>query len=129
MLETSRRGVELLRVLALSIRSEQDYGLINDDITPVGAFRSTATQDELTVLFRNYHPPYRQLRGFTALGLRQALNKVAHANPTRSGFFANDETHDLILAGVGRAETWIAVISLIDLCRVIKSLPDERIRH
>jgi hypothetical protein len=124
MLETSQRGVELLRILALSIRGDQDHGLIDNVPTAVGALRSGATEDEVISVIRDYRPPYDQLSGFTALGLRQALNKIAHADPTRSGFFANNENHDLILSGVDQGRTWVAVISLIDLCRVIKSLPD-----
>ena len=126
MLETSQRGVEVLRILALSIRGDQDYGLTNNDLTPIGALKSNATQAEVIAAIADYHPPYGLLSGFTPLGLRQALNKIAHANPTRSGFFANNETHDIILSGADRGDTWIAVISVIDLCRVIKLLPDAR---
>jgi hypothetical protein len=126
MLDTSKRGVEVLRILALSIRSDQDYGLINNDPTPVGALRSKATQAEVLAAIRDYCPPYGQLSGYTSLGLRQALNKIIHADPTRSGFFADENTHDLILSGVNQGDIWIAVISLIDLCSVIKSLPDVR---
>jgi hypothetical protein len=129
LVETSQRGVELLRILALSIRADQDYGLTNNDRVPVGAFMSSATQDEVSVMFSDYRPPYGKLRGSRALGLRQALNKIAHANPTRSHFFADEGTHDLILSGLDRGETWIAVISVIDLCRVIQSLPDKNIQQ
>lgn len=41
-------------------------------------------------------------------------------------FFADADTHDLILTGEERGSTWVAVISIIDLCNVIKSLPDAR---
>jgi hypothetical protein len=129
MLETSQRGVEVLRILALSVRSDQDYGLTNNDLTPIGALRSNATQAEVIAAINHYNPPYSQLVGFLPLGLRQALNKIAHADPNRSGFFANNDTHDLILSGVDRSITWIAVISLIDLCRVINVLPDARTRR
>jgi hypothetical protein len=78
---------------------------------------------------RDYRPPYGQQSGYTPLGLRQALNKIAHADPIRSGFFADNNTHDLILSGVNQGDTWIAVISLIDLCSVIKSIPDVSTRQ
>jgi hypothetical protein len=128
MLESSRRGVEVLRILALAIRSEQDYGLTNrDHLAPVGALRAKVPRDEVTVAIKRYRPPYSELNGYTPLGLRQALNKIAHADPTRSGFFADANTHDLILTGMDRgADAWIAVVSLIDLIRVIKSLPNAR---
>jgi hypothetical protein len=129
MLDTSKRGVEILRILTLSIRSDQDFGLTNNDSTPVGAFRTKANQAEVLGTIRDYRPPYGQQSAFTPLGLRQALNKIAHADPTRSGFFADNKTHDLILSGVNQGDTWIALISLIDLCSVIKSIPDVRTRQ
>jgi hypothetical protein len=127
--ETSTRGVEVLRILALSIRAEQDVGLIETDSSPVGVLRAKATEAEALDTVNNYQPPWNQLSGFTPLKLRQALNKIAHADPTRSGFFADENTHDLILTGSYQGATWIAVISSIDLCRVIKSLPDVNTRQ
>lgn len=127
MLETSERGVEVLRILALSIRADQDCGLTNDDPTTVGAWRSSVTDAEATAMIRDYGPPAIKQVGFEPLTLRQALNKIAHANPSRSGFYADGETHDLILSGMNLGRGWIAVISIIDLCRVIKSIPDLRI--
>jgi hypothetical protein len=124
MVDTSQRGVEVLRTLALSIRSDQDFGLTDNDPRPVGALRSKAIQTEVFVAIRDYRPPYDKLAGFKPIGLRQALNKIAHADPSRGAFFADNETHELILSGVNQGDTWIAVISLIDLCRVIKALPD-----
>jgi hypothetical protein len=44
MLDTSKRGVEVLRILALSIRSDQDFGLTHNDSTPVGALKSKAVR-------------------------------------------------------------------------------------
>lgn len=129
MLDTSTRGVEVLRILALSVRSDQDFGLTSDDPTPVGALRSKVTEAEVLAAIRDYRPPYGQQSGYKPLGLRQALNKIAHADPNRSGFFANNNTHDLILSGVNQGDAWIAVISLIDLCSVIKSIPDIRTKR
>jgi hypothetical protein len=124
IVEISQRGVELLRILALSIRSDQDYGLTENNLIPVGAFKSNVADGEVVGAINDYRPPYNQLDGYTPVGLRQALNKIAHADPTRSGFFADDQTHDLILSGVDRGQSWIAIISLIDLCHIIKLLPD-----
>jgi hypothetical protein len=128
LLDSSRRGVEVLRILALSIRSEQDFGLTDDNTNPVGALKLKATESEVLAAIREYRPPYDQLKDFRPLSLRQALNKVAHADPTRSGFFADRHTHDLILSGISQIDCWIAVISLIDLCCAIKSLPDVQTR-
>lgn len=128
MRDTSTRGVEVLRIPALSVRGDQDYGLTNNDASAVGALIIDATDAEAVATVQNYRPPYDRLSGFTPLKLRQALNKIAHANPARSGFFADAETHDLVLTGEDRGSMWIAVISLIDLCGVVKSLPDTNTR-
>jgi len=128
MLETSQRGVEILRILALSIRSDEDFGLTESGSTPMGALRTRATPADVSSAIRDYRPPHANLSGYTPIRLRQALNKIAHADPTRSGFYADNDTHDLILTGLLQGSLWIAVISLIDLCRVIKSIPDVRIR-
>jgi hypothetical protein len=84
--DTSTRGVEVLRIPALSIRSDQDYGLTDNVLTSVGALYAHVAEGEAMDLVRDYHPPYDRLPGFNPLRLRQALNKIAHANPARSGF-------------------------------------------
>jgi hypothetical protein len=126
MHDVSTRGVEVLRVLAVSVRSDQDYGLTVKDITPVGALKSNSTQAEVLTTIKDYRPPYHQLAGSRPIGLREALNKIVHADPSRAGYFADNDTHDLVLSGVNlnQRDTWIAVVSLIDICRVIQSLPD-----
>jgi hypothetical protein len=125
--DTSTRGVEILRILALSIRSDQDYGLTQPRPDSVGAFHSGVSEADALSFVQTYQPPYTALPGYTPLRLRQALNKVAHANPTRCGFFADDTTHDLLLTGDDRTASWVAVVSLPDLCSVIQHLPDAAV--
>lgn len=122
--DTSTRGVEVLRILALSIRNDQDYGLTNISNASIGALREDMSLDEARIFVREYRPPYRELSGFKSLKLRQALNKIAHANPDGSGFYADMDIHDLILTGCEREKTWAAVISVVDLCALVQSLPD-----
>jgi len=129
MRDSSIRGVEVLRILALSIRSDQDYGLTGDSVSYVGALLSDVAESGLADWIKNYRPPYSSIPGFAPLTLRQALNKIAHANPGKSGFFADATTHDLILAGEDRRKWWIAVISLIDLCAAVNALPDGSTRQ
>lgn len=114
----------MLRILALSIRSDQDYGLTHVGPDAVGAFRDDAAEADALAFIPQYRPPYSRLAGFAPLRLRQALNKIAHANPAGCGFFADDDTHDLILTGQERRKSWIAVVSLIDLCTLIELIPD-----
>lgn len=125
--DTSVRGVEVLKILALSVRGDQDYGLIPRECPRVGALRTNVSIAEVDLISESYRPPYTNLDGFSPLSLRDALNKIAHASPAGNGFCANAETHDLILTGKLGDRRWMAVISLIDLCKVIASLPDAPI--
>lgn len=124
MVEESRSGVEVLRTLALAIRSELDYGLTADSGFSVGALKSDVTIEEAAAVVRDYRPLSSQLSDFGPLSLRQGLNKVAHTNPTRSGFYVDANEHDLILSGTDRSRTWVAVLSLSKLCDAVESLPD-----
>ncbi|MEB3232489.1 MAG: hypothetical protein VKJ64_15880 [Leptolyngbyaceae bacterium] len=69
-----------------------------------------------------------QQAGFEPLGLREALNKIAHADPYKAVFFADEVIHELILFGNHGANPWIAIVSIADLCRAIKSLPDQSVQ-
>jgi len=117
-----------LRILALSVRSEQDFGIIPAIGKTVGALKPSASDTEVFTVLNCYRPPYNKQHGFQPLLLREALNKIAHANPDKTSFFANETVHDLILCGKKGSNTWVAIISLIDLCNVIKSIPDQTIR-
>jgi hypothetical protein len=126
--ETSMRGIEVLRILALSIRSDQDYGLTPNEPAPVGALREDILVTEAEALGQTYRPPHDRLPGFSPLRLRSALNKIAHANPVGNGFYATRKTHDLLITGSLKRQTWMAVISVIEICDVIDSLPDSQIK-
>jgi hypothetical protein len=126
--ESSERGIEILRVLALSIRSEQDFGAIPLIRTTVGALKRSASTSEVSATLNSYRPPYSVRTGFEPLLLREALNKISHVDPYRTGFFADNTVHDLILSGNHGSNTWIAIVSIADLCRAIKSLPDQNVQ-
>lgn len=126
--ETSTRGTEILRILALSIRSEQDFGSIPSIPTTVGALMRSATTSEVFAILDSYQPPYSKITGFEPLPLREALNKIAHADPNKAGFYADDIVHELILCGNQGSKTWIAIVSITDLCRSIKLLPDQNVQ-
>ncbi len=124
---TSERGVEVLRILALSIRSEQDFHLTPNVNETVGAINSNVASGQVPSLFKDYRPPYYGTPGFDPLHLREALNKIAHANPMQASFFASESVHDLLLSGTRSGRAWVAIISLIDLCAVIESMPDQNV--
>lgn len=88
MLSASTRGIEVLRILALAIRSEQDAGLTSRVNHPVGAIRNNPTQrDTDAFLGGDYQPHWSEQADFESLDLRNALNKIAHAdtkNPVSS---------------------------------------------
>jgi hypothetical protein len=126
--ESSERGIEILRVLALSIRLEQDFGTVPSIRVTIGALKRSASPSEVSDTLSSYRPPYRERTGFEPLLLREALNKIAHADPYRTGFFADNTVHDLILSGNQGSNTWIAIVSLPDLCRAIKFLPDQNVQ-
>jgi hypothetical protein len=73
-------------VLALSIRSEQDFGSIPSIRTTVGALNHATNASEVSATLNNYRPPYGEKVGFEPLLLREALNKIAHADPYRLVF-------------------------------------------
>jgi len=123
----SVQGVEILRILASAIRSEQDYGILGRVSTYVGSVRKKTDEAEINDMLQNYKPPYMLLENYEPLSLREGLNKIMHTNGMRSGFYADRSNHDLILSGTDRGASWVAVVSLVDLCRVIKSLPDAAI--
>jgi hypothetical protein len=120
----SVEGVEILRILALAIRSEQDQGNIPSDITSVGALNRDFEEEKCAVFREAYASPASSIGGFQPLPLREALNKIAHADGPKSGYFSDSENHDLILFGKLGNRCWAAVISIPDLCRVVKELPD-----
>jgi hypothetical protein len=133
--DSSKEGVAILKVLALSIRPEQDYDeefkKATQDIT-VGALKRSASNNDVSDAINSYRPPYSKIFGFEQLGLREALNKIAHADPdpSKNGFFADNVFHDLILSGKDKkGKTWIAVVSIVDLCRAVKLLPDQNLQN
>lgn len=126
--ETSVEGVELLRILALAIRTEQDTSLTSRPSAPVGAIVYPASKSAATALVKSYRPPYATLSTAQPLDLRSALNKIAHVEPESSGFYADANSHDLLLVGSQQKTIWLAVLSIPTLCRVVMSLPDRQLR-
>jgi transposase-like protein len=95
----SQSGIEILKILALSIRAEQDFGIISKVNGTVGALKSKSSVSETSTILNFYRPPYNKQSDFEPLELRDALNKIVHANPDESDFYADAYVHDLILCG------------------------------
>lgn len=131
MSEASRRGVAVLRALALAVRSEQDYLDLPLDRTVVGALKSreAAANDALQVKRSGGALRTLDSAEYAPLHLREAMNKIAHANPAMSDFYVgpDDDAHDLLLYGEFHGRSWFAAISLLALPRVVKLMPDAPI--
>ena len=108
----SINGVEVLRILALAIRSDQDSGLLNRTNDTVGAIKNHLSQEEIDSFSRQYRPPYNELTGFSSLKLRDALNKIAHTNGRVTRTAVDDNNHDLILSEKYQNINWLAIISI-----------------
>lgn len=125
--KTSISGVEILRILALAVRNEQDYGHVPYGSDQVGSLSSDVTPNFYQEVISSYRPPCFPRSGFEALSLREALNKVAHLDLSKAGYYADLDDHDLILAGTYRGRNWVAILSVPKLCSEIKGLPDQPI--
>jgi hypothetical protein len=131
MRETSEKGIQLLRALAKAIRSEQDFDLIPPAHAVVGALKAAGAtaSDALEVKRDGGYAAVLGRPGYMPLHLREALNKIVHANPRTAGYFVAplDRAHDLLLYGDNRGDAWFAALSLLELIKAIRALPDVRI--
>jgi hypothetical protein len=129
MIEASRKGVEILRVLALAIRSEQDFELIPNSRQIVGAIRkSGASQQDIDKIKEGGGwQCVVSDDAFCDLDLRSALNKIAHADPLKSDYFVGPGNHDLLLFGTHNRATWLAALSIPELINSVRSLPDTSV--
>jgi hypothetical protein len=131
MVETSKEGVQLLRALALAVRSEQDFKLAPHTALVVGALKKEKAipSDAMEVKKKLGYANMLEIEGYSPLLLRQALNKIAHADPQKAGYYVapRDRAHDLLLFGEDRGQKWFAAISILELAKAIRALPDATI--
>lgn len=126
MVDTSQKGVQILQAMALTVRGEQDYGIVDGRALRVGALLSDATSADVQHALHVYQPPHSALTApYGALTLREGLNKVAHADPMNASFRVGEGVHDLVLTGSYGNRRWVAILSLLDLCTAVESLPDR----
>ena len=128
MKESSIEGVKLLRALALAVRSEQDFDVAPNQRAVVGALKNenALPTDAIEVKHRGGYESMLGVSGYVPLKLRQALNKIAHADPQTADYYIGRlvGNHDLLLYGEDRGQKWFAAISMLDLVKAIRSLPD-----
>lgn len=128
MVESSLAGVQILRALALAVRSEQDFQLVPQSVATIGVLRreGAAPSDAIAIKHARGYKALLGSPGFEPLWLREALNKIAHADPTRGDYYVGPgyDQHDLLLYGSQRGRDWFAAVSLIELVKVVRALPD-----
>jgi len=131
MEETSKQGVQLLRALALAVRSEQDFDLVPRTAAVVGVLKKedAMPSDATEVKQRRGYSHMLESNGYVPLTLRQALNKIAHADPQTADYYIapQDSAHDLLLYGEDRGQTWFAAVSILELVKAIRALPDSTV--
>jgi len=131
MKKCSTDGVKLLRALALAVRSEQDFDLVPNPIAVVGVLKreNALPTDAIEVKRRHGFESMLNVNDYVPLKLRQALNKIAHADPQASDYYIGplDSSHDLLLYGEDGGQKWFAAISILELVKAIRSLPDANV--
>ncbi len=131
IVRTSIQGVQLLRSLALAVRSEQDFGMIPPAVAVVGALKTenVTSADATEAKHKCGHAQLLTVEGYVPLNLRQALNKIAHADPQRADYYVGplDRVHDLLLYGADRQRAWFAAVSIPKLVNAVRALPDAAI--
>lgn len=128
---TSKQGVQLLRALALAVRSEQDFNLAPNTAAVVGALKNedAMPSDAYEVKQRGGYAGMLEINCYVPLNLRQALNKIAHADPQTADYYVRvmDLAHDLLLYGENRGKKWFAAVSIVELVKAIRALPDAAV--
>lgn len=125
MQDASTRGVDVLKILVMSVRPEIEHGMIANPQDAVGTVIENVSPELVDSFVSSYRPTHANLTHSRPLTLREALNKIAHASPLGNGFFADRDTHDLLLNGEYNRRKWIAVVSIVKVCDLILKLPDQ----
>jgi hypothetical protein len=127
----SMQGTQVLRALATAVRSEQDFNFLPRDQSVVGVIKhADATLDDKLRVEKNggctsllEHPDYKPLH------LREALNKIVHADLRNASFYVDPmgRGHDLLLYGTKGRDGWFVALSLPELIKAIRALPDAKL--
>lgn len=125
LIEVSVKGRDLLDILALTIRREMDEE--REKLTTqvvVGYLNENVKREQQNAFIKDYAPDHPAKKNFEALSLRDACNKIAHTKISSTGFFVNDERHDVILCGKYYGKNWIAVIDIPKFANCVQELPE-----
>jgi hypothetical protein len=131
MRQTSKEGIQLLRALATAVRSDRDFNLIPPARAVVGALRRAGATpaDAIEVKRAGGYASVFARPGYAPLHLREALNKIVHADPRNADYYVAplDRAHELLLYGQNCGDNRFAALSLFEVIKAIQALPDMRV--
>jgi hypothetical protein len=119
MQETSRRAWDALTNVFEVLRNEQDHGNLAQCymVEPTGFIVSDVTAADQQAMIAGKKID-RSHHSFSSMGLRDALNKIAHHNTALSTFRVDRRgAHYIILGGSHRNKRWVAEILISKLCK------------
>lgn len=126
LIEMSVKGRDLLDILALTIRREMDEEGEQFTRKDVGYLKTNSSREQQDAFIKDYVPDHLEKKNFKPLSLREACNKIAHTKISSTGFFVNDNQHDVILCGYYQGKHWIAVIDIIKFAACVQELPEVK---
>ena len=128
LVEITKPASDLLMALALNVRNDKDYGLTTNSPTRVGSLLEGAFAQRPSAFRPAYRPPFDAVANSHLLSVRDAFNKIAHADSSDAAYYIDEQNYEIIICGkeAGRAgKPWLAVISIPTLLKAVKLLPDK----
>jgi hypothetical protein len=119
MQSTSTQAWESMTSLFEVLRNEQDHGHLGASfmMRPTAFIVEDLTQNEQREMISRCKIDRSHL-GYSALNLRNTLNKIAHYDTATATFRVDGRgSHYLILGGSFRGSCWIAEILVSKLCK------------
>lgn len=124
----------LLRTVARKVRSESYAGHVDDRVGTVGALRTESPEKRPSF---EIFLPYTILleRGVAVpLNLRDALSKIVYIDPASTYYFVGsrhrgERPHELRFTCDLHEQMWYAYISILDLVKTVKNLPDVKMTN
>ncbi len=90
----------------------------------VGYLKTNSSREQQNSFIKDYAPDHPEKKKFKPLSLREACNKIAHTKISSTGFFVNNNRHDVILCGNYQGRNWIAVINILEFATCVQGLPE-----
>ncbi len=98
LVQITKPAAKLLHTLGISVRGDQDFGRTDRPNTRVGSLLSGAVACGPSAFRENYQPPFAGIQGSTPLDLREAFNKILHADGSDASYYV-DANHYVLRPG------------------------------